>query len=159
MNTMKLPILCALLVGKICQANELNISLEIDHNSYVDDANAFLSPDTVTTIVGNLLQNAIDSINLSNAPLREIQLALFYDVNGFYFTVSDTGPGIPANVAPHIFENGYSTKGRDRGTGLYLVRDLVDSLHGSIQFATEEGNGTIFTVSIKNPAARKEKSI
>lgn len=158
MTTMKLPILCALLIGKICRANELNISLEIDHNSYVDDANAFLSPDTVTTIVGNLLQNAIDSINMSNAPVREIQLALFYDVNGFYFTVSDTGPGIPAVVAPHIFENGYSTKGKNRGTGLFLVKDVVDSLQGSIQFTTEEGNGTIFTVSIKNPTKRKEKS-
>lgn len=156
MNTIKLPTISALLIGKICRANELNIAFDIDQNSIVDDTKAFLPENAIATILGNLLENAMESIDLSKAKVREINLGIFYTEEVFFLTLSDSGQGIPKKVLPHIFEKGFSTKGRYRGTGLFLVKDLVESYHGDIQVTTEENNGTIFTVSIKNES--KERS-
>ncbi len=156
MKTIKLPNLCALLIGKMSRANELDIAMEIDENSYVDEVGAFLPTNTVNTIVGNLLENAMESINQSDRSQREIHITLFYDKDKFYFDISDTGCGISKENCKHIFEDGFSTKGPHRGTGLFLVKDLIEANHGEIQVESEENNGTIFTVSIKNNRVEKE---
>ena len=62
-------------------------------------------------------------------------------------TVDDTGPGIPEDNISHIFENGYSTKGQGHGTGLYQVKKLIESCHGTITVQSQEGAGTSFSVS------------
>ena len=62
-------------------------------------------------------------------------------------TCADTGRGIPAPVLERIFDNGFSTKGEGRGTGLHLVRQIVDRCGGEISIDTEEGEGTCFTLT------------
>ena len=47
-------------------------------------------------------------------------------------TVDDTGSGICKEHLPYIFQNSYSTKGTDRGTGLYQVKTIVENLGGKI---------------------------
>ena len=66
----------------------------------------------------------------------------------------DTGEGIKKEDLEHIFENGYSTKGEGRGTGLYQVKKLVDSLNGTISVETQEGIGTSFSISFTDEASR-----
>lgn len=148
----KIPTISALLIGKTYRANELNISLNIDENSQIADGEIFLPAESLTTIIGNILENAIENLNATNPPIKEINLSLFGDAAGFFLTVSDTGSGIPESTLNKIFTKGFSTKGENRGTGLYLVKDLVDAYDGDIQVTSEEGNGTIFTVAIKNSA-------
>ncbi len=158
MDTIKLPTICALLIGKIYRANELNINFDIDKNSTVDTTSVFLPENTIATILGNLLENAMESINLSKSSVREVNLSFFYTEDGLFLTISDSGQGIPKKILPHIFENGFSTKGKSRGTGLFLVKDLVDSYHGDIQVTTEKNNGTIITVSIKNTSKGRREN-
>ena len=63
-------------------------------------------------------------------------------------SVRDTGPGIPLEVLPKIFEAYFSTKGARQGTGLGLniVQRLVKEAHGALHVHTELGRGTVFTV-------------
>lgn len=63
-------------------------------------------------------------------------------------TVADNGPGIPADVLPHIFDPYYTTKAAGQGTGLGLpiVTRLVNQAHGAIHLKTKVGHGTSFTV-------------
>ena len=72
-----------------------------------------------------------------------------------YIHVSDTGEGILPELSPHIFAKGVSSKGYNRGFGLYLVERSVKQLQGDIEFETRPGEGTVFTVTV--PYATKEE--
>ena len=63
-------------------------------------------------------------------------------------SVRDTGPGIPPETLPKIFEAGFSTKGARQGTGLGLniVQRLVKEARGALHVHTQVGQGTTFTV-------------
>ncbi len=73
-------------------------------------------------------------------------------------TVRDTGPGIPTQVLPKVFELYFSTKGKRQGTGLGLniVQRLVREANGALQVHTEPGEGTVFTVYL--PADQPSQS-
>lgn len=62
--------------------------------------------------------------------------------------ISDTGPGIPENVLPHIFEPFYTTKEQGKGTGLGLsiVYGIVESHGGAIRAESVQGEGTTFFI-------------
>ena len=62
-------------------------------------------------------------------------------------TVDDTGSGIKTEDLELIFENGFSTKGEDRGTGLHQVKAMVENFGGKITVESQEGVGTSFSVS------------
>lgn len=63
-------------------------------------------------------------------------------------TVADTGPGIPPEILPKIFQPFFSTKGASEGTGLGLsiVQRLIREARGALHVRTEPGLGTTFTV-------------
>ena len=84
---------------------------------------------------------------LSKKEIREITLGIYASTEGTVITCEDTGRGIPAPVLERIFDNGFSTKGEGRGTGLHLVRQIVDRCGGEISIDTEEGEGTCFTLT------------
>jgi two-component system, sensor histidine kinase and response regulator len=64
------------------------------------------------------------------------------------FCVRDTGPGIPAEVLPKIFQAYFSTKGPREGTGLGLniIQRLIKEGNGALHCHTQVGEGTTFTV-------------
>lgn len=69
------------------------------------------------------------------------------------FKVSDTGPGIPADMLPTLLapdraQTGAERRGEGSGIGLAIVRTLVDHLGGRIEVASELGRGTTFTIDI-----------
>jgi signal transduction histidine kinase len=62
--------------------------------------------------------------------------------------VSDTGPGIPAEVLPKIFQPYFTTKGPRQGTGLGLniVQRLIKEGKGALHVHTQQDEGTTFTI-------------
>jgi signal transduction histidine kinase len=63
-------------------------------------------------------------------------------------SVRDTGPGIPPEVLPKIFQPYFTTKGAREGTGLGLniVQRLIKEAKGALHVHTLQGQGTTFTV-------------
>ena len=59
-------------------------------------------------------------------------------------------------VQAHLFEKGVSTKGSEHGRGLFLVKELVEKYHGTIEVDTEPGDGTSITVSFQRPHVQEE---
>ena len=148
MKAFQVPIVSALLIGKLSRAGELGITMIIDENSYLKSGVLFLPGDVLVTLIGNLIENSIESLNMVMSGEKKIHVSIFGDENGFLVTVYDTGRGIPDEVLEHIFEQGFSTKGEGRGIGLYLVKSLVDSYQGEIRVDSEAENGTMITITI-----------
>ena len=79
---------------------------------------------------------------------NELRFGIFSRPDALLLTVSDTGVGISNKNKEHIFDNGFSTKGDGRGTGLYQVKEMIDAIGGKITVESQENVGTSFTVSI-----------
>lgn len=79
--------------------------------------------------------------------IREITLGIYCDPGCNIITCEDTGRGIRPDLIDRIYEKGVSSKGTNRGTGLFLIKQLVDSGNGEISIETEPGEGTCFTIT------------
>ncbi|MSS72998.1 MAG: HAMP domain-containing histidine kinase [Candidatus Latescibacteria bacterium] len=63
-------------------------------------------------------------------------------------TVSDTGPGIPEDVRPHIFEPFYTTKVSGTGLGLAIVKRDIERMGGTIEAGIQDGQGAVFIIRL-----------
>lgn len=132
------PVLTALVMGKIAQAAELGIELRVDGEASAEPTGTeALNPHDLVTIVGNLLDNAMDAARAGATP-RWVALALSRDETWFRLQVSDSGPGLRGADPATILERGFSTKAADasgRGIGLALVQQSVLRAGGSLQIS------------------------
>jgi sensor histidine kinase regulating citrate/malate metabolism len=147
------PVLAALLLGKAATAHERGVRLEIDPATAVGATG--LPGGDLVTIVGNLLDNAIDAA-LTGDPPREVQLAAEVADGRLELRVEDTGPGVREEDLPRVFERGWSTKdatgapaGLGRGLGLALVAQAVRRHGGTL--SVRPGPGAEFRVSLPLP--------
>lgn len=142
------PTVGALLLGKAAQARERGIewSAEIDPQA----PRSALSPVDAVSVVGNLIDNAMDAAAAADAP-RWVRVAFGTAPSSppaLRLEVSDSGPGVPAGVRDRIYEHGFSTKPRGaegRGVGLALVHSIVTGAGGSV---TLRDHPTTFVVTL-----------
>ncbi len=149
----------ALLIGKIARASECNVKFILKEGIRFKSSEVAVPSEALVTIVGNLIDNALDAMNmnLNNDRPRELEFGVFTKPgteadagNGeLLLTVRDTGCGIPDDIKDRIFEKGFSTKGTGRGVGMYHTKQLVESLGGTISFVSEQDVGTSFMVQLK----------
>lgn len=149
MNAVNEPAIAALLIGKIARASELNVSFVLREGCYYSSADMNLPSEMLITVIGNLLDNAFDAMNENGdyQAQKELMFGIYSKPGAVLITVDDTGSGISKENIAHIFENGYSTKGEGRGTGLYQVKSMVENFGGKITVETQEGVGSSFSVS------------
>ena len=157
MRQIKEPSVAALLVGKTSRAGELGIRLALDRESSLSEGSPWLSPEAFITILGNLIENAIESLNQSSCATKEISVSIREGEDGLLLCVEDTGPGIPVDLRQRLFRPGVSSKGPHRGTGLALVQDVVTACRGSIRVESESGVGTSFFVSFRREDPEEPK--
>lgn len=139
--------ICALVIGKMMHAAELGILLTVSPDSRCLEKDLLLPMENYITIIGNLLENAIEELSNGEHEIKEITLGVYCDPDCNIITCEDTGSGIRPDLIDRIYEKGVSSKGENRGTGLFLIKQLVDDEHGEISIETEEGEGTCFTIT------------
>jgi sensor histidine kinase regulating citrate/malate metabolism len=155
------PALSAILLGKYNRANELGISLTLDEDSRLNNLPEHIDQNGMVSIIGNLIQNAMDAVRELEDKRKEIHVAIKEFPDSIYFAVSDNGPGIALDIAGRIFEQGFTTKrGRSGneaaefgvldekhiGMGLYISKNHAISMGGSIQYKCDVE--TTFEVTI-----------
>lgn len=149
MSVVDEPAIAALLIGKTARASELNIKFILKPDSHFSKNDLPVPSETMITVIGNLIDNAYDSMNIKNlSKSNELHFGIYSRPQTILMTVEDTGTGISKENLTHIFENGFSTKGLGRGTGLYQVKELLEGIGGQITVESTEGIGTAFTVTI-----------
>ena len=151
MSVVDEPAIAALLIGKSARASELNIKFVLHEESHYSKADYPLPSELLVTVIGNLIENAYEAMNFRDKDYKkqnELRFGIFSRPDALLLTVSDTGIGISNKNKEHIFDNGFSTKGDGRGTGLYQVKEMIDAIGGKITVESQENVGTSFTISI-----------
>jgi two-component system, CitB family, sensor kinase len=143
------PVLAAVLLGKSAQAQERGIDFTVDPDSRVIDL--AIEPSAVVTMVGNLVDNAMDAAAETEPPHR-VAIRVVADRERFRLTVDDSGPGLSPAEAEQAFRRGWSTKGTTgdlgRGIGLALVVQAVRSHRGTISVDRGPLGGARFDIVI-----------
>jgi two-component system CitB family sensor kinase len=147
------PLLAALLVGKATVAAERGVALWVSDRTRLPDR--LVDPQGLVTVVGNLVDNALDAV--AGTPHARVEVELRAEGRTAILRVRDTGPGIPPEHRELIFTTGWSTKKppahRERGIGLSLVRRLAERQGGSATVGEAHGGGAEFTVVLPEALA------
>lgn len=142
------PVLAALLLGKIAEANERGVELIVDDETAVGPLP--MHARDLVTLVGNLIDNAVDAA-LAAAPPRLVKVTVRPDGSELLVRVCDTGSGIDPARLDEALARGWSTKSDDRphgrGLGLALVRQVINRYGGVIDVAND--GGAVFTVRLR----------
>lgn len=106
---------------------------------------ALADPTALRQAFSNLLRNSAEAVT-DGQPAR-VQVDINAAPETLRLALSDNGPGIPADVLPHIFVPFFTTKSSGTGLGLALVHRIVTELGGTIQ-AASSASGATFTLTL-----------
>lgn len=148
-------VVAALLDAKAAQARERGVALAWSADL---TAPSPLSPLDLLTVLGNLVDNALDAAAGPDTAEdgRWVDVEVASDEGGLLVQVADGGPGPAPQDRQRLFERGWSTKpagAAGRGMGLWLTRRIAEEAGGVAEVATD--SGTVFTVEVP-PAAEPE---
>jgi nitrogen fixation/metabolism regulation signal transduction histidine kinase len=99
----------------------------------------------IVRIMTNLVKNSIQACQNVSSP--KINVTLKQKKNVVEIRVKDNGQGIPKEIRPNIFEPNFTTKSSGMGLGLGMVKNLVNSYDGKIDFETKIQKGTTFKIT------------
>ncbi len=135
----------ALLQAKLADCERRGIQMELDIKA--GWKNLSMPAWEMCRVLGNLIDNAIDAMHETKAPL--LVVSLYEDLKACRFEVKNNGPVIPAQTAAHIFSPGFTTKRTGQGMGLFIVQRLLRDYDGDITLQSEEGQ-TVFSGYVPN---------
>ncbi|MEV6086694.1 sensor histidine kinase [Streptomyces parvulus] len=147
------PLLAAMLVGKATVAAERGVALRVSDRTRLPDR--LVDPRGLVTVVGNLVDNALDAA--AGGPHARVEVELRAEGRTVTLRVRDTGPGVAVEDRELVFTAGWSTKEppahRQRGIGLSLVRRLAERQGGSATVDAAYGGGAEFVVVLPEALA------
>ncbi|MBQ9262989.1 MAG: sensor histidine kinase [Clostridia bacterium] len=149
----------AMLLGKMAHGHELGIEINLSPNSYLPHHSAFLSTDSLITVLGNTIENSIEAIDSARLSFEEedgqIDVMIHEDTQALMVTVDDNGPGIPESQLNRIFVRGFTTKGSGHGNGLAAVQRIIRDADGEITVDSHEGEGTSISIFLRKRRERR----
>jgi two-component system C4-dicarboxylate transport sensor histidine kinase DctB len=124
------------------------IALEMDTGT--DACPLMVAGDAVRIeqVIINLLRNALDAVE--DAPQRRVSIVLSRDADQAEVSISDSGGGIPEQVAAHLFEPFYTTKpsGKGLGLGLAISSSIAQAMNGQLAAHNLPGGGAQFVLRL-----------
>ncbi|WP_167322312.1 sensor histidine kinase [Rhodococcoides kroppenstedtii] len=143
MSTVQEPAVAALLLGKVSQAAEQGVELTVTEDTALADTDAVARRELVT-LVGNLIDNAIDAAKQSDEAWVEVSVR--ETDTDVVVEVADSGPGMDADALARARTRGYSTKSGSRGLGLALVSQVIHRHGGTL--SSDASAGSVVTATI-----------
>ncbi|MEV0164000.1 sensor histidine kinase [Nonomuraea fuscirosea] len=140
----------AVLVRRVLTAAEPRLraaGLDV-HAGLAEAVVVHADPDCLHQAIGNLLDNAARYC----APRDSVMVSVRATGGQAVVEVDDTGPGIPAEDLPHVFDRLWrgrsSAVASGSGIGLAVVRELIAAHHGTVTARSEPGRGATFTIHL-----------
>jgi signal transduction histidine kinase len=140
------PTIAGLILAEMTIARQRGIALQLDRRASLRKLPSVLTEADAITILGNLVQNALDAVAGMPKARRKVSVYVRGDNGETTFRVRDWGPGLSSDVGA-IFKRGFTTKNRHAGVGLALVADTVAAVGGRIR-VSQPKQGTELLVTI-----------
>lgn len=138
----------------LCREQSIEVDVRITENL----PPVLIDKDQVKQALTNLVANAMDVMQKGGMLTISVGREEINDVTYVFLTVSDTGPGIPEEKLPLIFEPFFSTKEiHGTGLGLSITRKIIEEHGGFIRAESEEGRGA--TIGLYFPFQKEEDSL
>jgi two-component system, LuxR family, sensor kinase FixL len=103
----------------------------------------------IQTVIIHLIRNAVEALAEVPAAAREISVCTrLLTQSNVEIAVSDTGPGVPTNIAPRLFEPFCTAKPRGTGLGLAISRTIVKAHRGMLDYRPNTPTGACFVVQL-----------
>ncbi|NJC84324.1 sensor histidine kinase [Planosporangium mesophilum] len=132
------PYLQAFLAAKTTEAREKDVTLRLGHDTWVQGR--VVKPVEVTTVLGNLVDNALEAARLGARRPAWVEVDLLADGDTLHVSVADSGDGVPERLRNTIFTEGVSSRdGAGRGLGLALARSAARGGGGDVRLADPGG--------------------
>jgi signal transduction histidine kinase len=144
----------ALMADSMADVKFLENSIKIDIRYFESPGNSFMGDYSLTKMVlGNLLSNAV-KYHSPSKPDPYIEVQFEKAAGRVSFVVADNGEGIDAEHHGKIFDMFYraSEKSQGTGLGLYIVKETLARIGGSVEVKSRKGTGTTFRVTLEQPA-------
>lgn len=119
-----------------------NISVDVE--GY--DTEIFADVGQVEQVFINIIKNAIHALEGAAGP--RISISIESDTTSVLVRIRDNGPGISEDIATKIFIPFYTTRSQGSGIGLTISRQIMQRHGGRIDFTSEKGKGTTFTLRL-----------
>jgi two-component system, NtrC family, nitrogen regulation sensor histidine kinase NtrY len=134
------------LLENVIEVFRVNQKVNLIFQTTVDTAFVMADKDLLLRVFNNLIKNAIQSI--PDDKIGKIDIRLIEKESHFTFQFQDNGIGIGEAQKQQIFVPYFTTKTTGTGIGLAMVKQIIESHHGSIRFESVEGEGTTFEFQI-----------
>jgi two-component system, CitB family, sensor histidine kinase MalK len=140
------PVLAGFLIGKLSYARESGVELYVSCDHPLPQPENSNITHELITVIGNLIDNAIEAV--TNYSVKRVDVVFDYGDEILTIEVKDTGAGMSVDLQNEIFEKGFSTKGENRGLGMYLITQAIEKVEGELIISSKPGKGTVFAVYI-----------
>jgi PAS domain S-box-containing protein len=120
----------------------------------------YVDPDRLREVITNLFDNAVKYTDEG-----KISLGLTGDPNIVQLSVRDTGPGIPADDVPHLFQKFYRVDNSatrtvgGTGLGLFICRKIIELYGGRIWVESKLGQGSTFFINLPRLSAQRAEQL
>ncbi len=104
-------------------------------------------PDLLHQVLVNLVLNAVQAVERAFGR-RRVCVRSGLEEASAWLEVEDTGPGIPPDVLPKLFEPFYTTKPRGTGLGLGVARNIIEQHGGRLNAANALSGGAVFRLTL-----------
>jgi CitB family two-component system sensor histidine kinase MalK len=145
-SRIKDPVVAGFLLARFASAREQNIRMQLADNASLPPCPDDAASHDLVTVLGNLLENAVEAIG--DGPVREIEVSLRPEGTLLQLSVVDSGPGLPEDLLDKAFIRGFSTKGENRGFGLWQVARTIEARDGRLEVTNPAGGGAAFTATL-----------
>ncbi|WP_417360896.1 ATP-binding protein [Gallaecimonas pentaromativorans] len=151
------PMVVGLLLGKYHKARELGVEMTVEPDSLMQAVGETVLVEKLLSILGNLIDNAIEAAVKTRARPPRILVMLDDVGNNIIFDVEDSGCGISDDQFASLCSPEYSSKdGRQHGVGLYLVQTYIQALGGSLELGQSILGGARFSVYLPKTPTQEE---
>jgi signal transduction histidine kinase len=118
----------------------------------------YSDPKLLRSILQNILDNSAKY--RSTARASRISINIVETITGVQIMISDNGIGIPEQLQEKVFHMFYRATSASSGTGLglYIVKNSIEKLSGSVELKSIEGEGTFISIMLPSSCLLKEKN-